>query len=100
MLWAMNNGFEDVTADDVVPLVEQEMRSELGRLYDEMPEDALETFIGKKNIDRLRKKRVASVKVPSVNEIKQTAQSIKASEQKQSSQRIGSKDFFRNIGKK
>jgi len=102
MLWAMNNGYEDVTASDVLPLVEQEMRAEMGQLYDEMPEELLEQFIGKKNIERMRKKRVAQVKVPSLSDIKPTALSNKASEQSRKQEvrkPVASKDFFKNLGR-
>lgn len=101
MLWAINNGYEDVTAEDVIPLVEQEMRAELGQLYDEMPEELLENFIGKKTIDRMRKRRVAAVKVPSVNDIKPTTLANKAQEStnRQAQPKLA-KDFFKNLGKK
>lgn len=103
MLWAMNNGYEDVTAEDVIPLVEQEMRAEMSQLYDEMPEELLEQFIGKKNIERMRKKRVAAVKVPTVNDIKPTVQSNKASEasrREEEAKRVAARDFFKSLGKK
>jgi len=103
MLWAMNNGFEDVTAEDVVPLVEQEMRSEMGQLYDEMPEELLENFIGKKNIDRMRKRRVAQVKAaPSVNDVRQTTLASKAAQDasRPKAAPIRANDFFKNLGKK
>ncbi len=103
MLWAMNNGYEDVTAEDVLPLVEQEMRAEMGQLYDEMPEELLEQFIGKKNIDRMRKKRVSAVKVQSANDIKQTAlsaQQATALKKKESSNPVPARDFFKKLGKK
>ncbi len=99
MLWAMNNGYEDVTAEDVLPLVEQEMRAEMGQLYDEMPEELLEQYIGKKNIDRMRKRRVAAAKVPSVNDIKPTAGSNPSSAPKIGQPKLA-KDFFKNLGKK
>jgi hypothetical protein len=102
MLWAMNNGFEDVTADDVVALVDQEMRQEMSQLYDEMPEELLEQFIGKKNIERMRKKRVAQVKTaPSVNDIKATALASKAAEanKPREKSRVDSRDFFKKLGR-
>lgn len=102
MLWAMNNGHEDVTAEDVVAVVEQEMRQEMSQLYDEMPEELLEQFIGKKNIERMRKKRVAQVKAtPSVNDIKATALATKAAEanKPKEKQRIDSRDFFKKLGR-
>lgn len=103
MLWAMQNGFEDVTAEDVVTLVEQEMRQELSELYDQMPEDVLEHFIGKKTIERMRKRRVAQVRqAPSVNDIKQTALAAKAADEARPREKnhVRSKDFFKNLGKK
>jgi hypothetical protein len=97
MLWAANNGFDDVTADDVAPLVEHEMRQELNSLYDLMPEEVLESYVGRKNIERLRKSKIAKAKeVPSVNSIKQTA-TVKKDEQSKSSeqQKIDAKRFWR-----
>lgn len=99
MLWAMNNGHPEVTADDVVPLVQKEMREELNRLYQEMPEEALEDYIGKQNIDRMRKKRLATTKVPGVNQVKATTQSIKAQEPAKPAEKMLAKDFFRKIKK-
>lgn len=101
MLWAMNNGFEDVTAEDVVPLVEQEMRNEMSQLFDQVPEEVLEQLVGKKNIERMRKRRVAQVKVPSVNEIKPTANASKAASEasRPASPKVPARDFFRSLGK-
>lgn len=102
MLWAMNNGYEDVTAEDVVQLVEHEMKQELSQLYDQMPEEVLEQFIGRKNIERMRKSRVAKVKsTPSVNDIKQTALSAKAAEaaRPREQKRVPAKDFFKTLGR-
>lgn len=94
ILWAENNGFPGATADDVAPLVEQEMRDELNALYDLMPEDVLENYVGRKNIERLRKSKIAKAKeVPSANSVKQTA-SIKV-EEKKPSQPIDAKKFWR-----
>ena len=102
MLWAMNNGFHDVTAEDVVPLVEKEMRDELNSLYDELPDEALEAYVGRKTTERLRKRRVAAVKTPaSVAAVKPTAASLAASPEanRPKSSPVRSKDFFRNLGK-
>jgi hypothetical protein len=96
MMWAVNNGFDDVTADDVAPLVEHEMREELNVLFEQMPEDSLEAYFGRKNVERLRKKKIAKAKeVPSVNAIKPTAS--KPAEEKKSAeqQKIDAKRFWR-----
>lgn len=98
MHWAMNNGFPDVTASDVIPMVEKDMRDRLNRLYDDMPDEALDSYISKKTQDRMRKKRLASSPVvPSVNAVKPTAQGNKGLLQSEApKQRESAKDFFRS----
>ena len=101
MLWAMNNGY-DVSAEDVMPLVEKEWREEMSRLMDDSPEDILEQLIGQRNIERLRAKRLNAMNTSNAK----TAASIKstaASVQKQDNtpkQKIKQRDFFRGLGKK
>jgi hypothetical protein len=101
MLWAMNNGY-DVTAEDVMPMVEKEWRDEMSRLMDDSPEDVLEQLIGQRNIERLRAKRLNVMNTSNAK----TAASIKstaASVQKQDNtpkQKIKQRDFFRGLGKK
>lgn len=96
MLWAANNGFDDVSADDVAPLVEHEMREELNALYDLMPEDVLENYVGRKNIERLRKSKIAKAKeVPSVNAIKPTASKHEDNKKSSEQSKIDAKRFWR-----
>lgn len=97
MLWAANNGFDDVTADDVAPLVEHEMRQELNALYDLMPEEVLESYVGRKNIERLRKSKIAKAKeVPSVNAIKPTSTPKEETSKKSADQqKMDAKRFWR-----
>ena len=97
MHWAMNNGFPDVTASDVIPMVEKDMRDRLNRLYDDMPDEALDSYISKKTQDRMRKKRLASSPVvPSVNAVKPTAQGNKGAQVEAPRQKESAKDFFRS----
>lgn len=99
MLWAMNNGFGDVSAEDVVPLVEKEMRDELNKFMDEMPEDLMEKYIGQRNIDRMRKSRVAKAKasVPSVNNIQATNKGLQVEKKEAPKQKIPARSFFKNL---
>lgn len=96
MLWAMKNGFEDVTAEDVLPIVHKQMKAELNELHDNISEDALEDFVGRKNLDRAKKKRIeALTKVPeNLSAIKPTSKGIAPKEAKPA-ERIKAKDFFR-----
>lgn len=67
MLMAIENGFEQVTVDDVIPVVERQWREELGSYFNSMNEDVMEEIIGKQNLERLRKKRLA--KRPKAQEV-------------------------------
>jgi uncharacterized protein YdaU (DUF1376 family) len=96
MHWAMGNGFPEVTAADVIPMVEKDMMDRFNSYYDEMPDEALERYISKKTQDRLRKKRLASSPaVPSVNAVKPTVQGNKTPQAEAPRERINAKDFFR-----
>jgi hypothetical protein len=100
MLWAMGNGFDEVTAEDVMPLVEKEWREEMGRLMDDSPEDVLEQLIGQRNIERLRAKRLnAMSNVKTTSSIKPTASSIQKPEE-QKREKMKQRDFFKQLGKK
>jgi hypothetical protein len=77
LAWAMdqtdevgNALYPDVSAKDVVPLVEKELNQELNNFFDNMPEKVLERFVGNNNIERLRKSRLA--KMPNKKKIVDT----------------------------
>lgn len=102
MLWAINNGFDDVTAEDVMPLVEKEWRDEMSRLMDDSPEDILEQLIGQRNIERLRAKRLNAMNTSNAKNaasIKSTAASIQKQDEVKR-EKIKQRDFFRNLGRK
>lgn len=61
MLMAINAG-HDVTPDDVLPLVEEEMKSDLKEMFAIMPEDVIENFIGKDVFEKVRKKKLNKIK--------------------------------------
>jgi len=102
MLWAMNNGFEDVTAQDVMPMVEKEWRDEMTRLMDDSSEDVLEQLLGQRNLERMRAKRLNSMNtapIKTANSIKPTAGSVSKVDEKPR-QKIDQRQFFRELGKK
>jgi vacuolar-type H+-ATPase subunit I/STV1 len=73
MLWAIDNGWDDVTVNDVVPSVEAEIRNEISEMFDNLPETAMESYLGKKNIERMRNKRLAQMKtVENTSNVKKT----------------------------
>lgn len=66
MLFAMQNGFNEITAKDVIPLVEAEYKRDLKELFDVLPEDTIESLVGKENLGRIRKKRINTKKAQTV----------------------------------
>jgi len=94
MLFAMRNGYPDVTAKDVIPLVEDQYRTDLKGLFDVLPEETLEKIIGKNNLDRMRKKRLK--KRPKTATPKQAVKttSSKVDNSGKSEDKKSYKDFF------
>jgi len=65
MLTALENGYNDVKAEDVIPWVEKEINSEFQELFAAMPDKSFENYIGQKNIERLRKGRLNKMQAAS-----------------------------------
>jgi len=61
MLLGLQQGL-DVTPDDVLPLVREEMQSDLKEMFAVMPEEVIEKIVGKDVLTRIRKKNVAKAK--------------------------------------
>lgn len=70
MSWAINKGHSDVTAEDVLPTVVRELEKEMQDMFEALPLNAIEKFVGKKTFDRFRKERLDKKKAPTLNEIK------------------------------
>jgi len=95
LLWAETNGFEDVSVEDVLPSVKQEIRSEFNQLMDAMGEDAMEAYIGKRNLDRLRQKRLSKAKTNNIKNIEPTVKEKQVSDKEK--KRLRAKDYFKNL---
>lgn len=61
LLMALNAGV-DVTPEDVLPLVRDEIHGDIKDMFGVMPEEVIEKMIGKDVLGRIRKKKVASAK--------------------------------------
>jgi hypothetical protein len=95
MMWALDNGMENISVKDVLPTVEKELKKEISDIIDNLPEEFIEEFIGQRGIEKLRKKRVAQAaqQPKSVSNIKPSAPA-KSSESKPSV-RKSLEDFLR-----
>lgn len=76
MLLAMQNGYPQVKAKDVIPMVEKQWKQELNEFFSVSSEDALEALVGKANIDRYRKTKVHSKTKAQTTTAKQVAKDI------------------------
>lgn len=63
MIAAMDMGYADVTPEQVLPFVEEQILGEINRLFEEAPEEmfdkVMENVVGKKHLDKYRKSKVA-----------------------------------------
>jgi len=100
MLWAMDNGWDDVSVADVIPSVEAEIKSEMNEFMSSLPEDFIEAYIGKNVMEKLRKSRLAAaqkaMEASSTNNIKKVS-TEKKPEIKETKQTKKAKDFFRTL---
>lgn len=92
MAWAIDNGRPDVTPQEVIPIVEKEINSELNDFFESMPDKVLEKFMGKKVTDRLRKQRLA--KMPQKKKIVDTGKKVQEKPRKRQSLRDFAKRGF------
>ena len=95
MIWAIENGYPNVSVQDVLPAVEAEIKAELHDLMSEMPDEILESYLGKKTIERLRQKRLNSVTPTTLSSVKAVTKIPEKKEEEKSPVRM--KDFFRNL---
>jgi F0F1-type ATP synthase gamma subunit len=81
----MEMGYKDVTVEQILPFVEQQITQELNEIFETAPEQTmeklLEKYVGKKNIDKYRKVKLSKSKakpVSGVKEIKDTGSTSSA----------------------
>ena len=94
MLVALQEGYE-VSADDVIPLVKQELEKDIQTLIGAMPDEALEQLLGKQRLANFRKKNLAKAKeataVSSAKAIKDTGGKTTS---KEPEKKLTFKEFF------
>lgn len=62
MIEAVNMGYTNASVQDILPIVEQQISGEIQKMFETMPEETMEKLIGKSNLSRLRKSRLAKMK--------------------------------------
>lgn len=87
----------DVTPDDVLPLVREEIQNDLKQMFAVMPDEVIEKIVGKDIFTRIRKKNIAKTKAApaSLNSsIKDTGMVGKPAD-KSSGKKMTFKEFFK-----
>jgi hypothetical protein len=103
MLWAYDNAEElgidpdKIKVEHVIPTVENEIKSEIQALLNHLPEDGVEELLGNQILEKMRKKRLNSIKPNNVNNIKPTTKSVEKKEESKGQQKKRAKDYFRNL---
>ena len=96
MLLGLNEGI-DVSPEDVLPLVRDEIQNDLREMFAVMPDEVIEKIVGKDVFNRVRKKNVAKAKSapqPVKSAIKDTGASTKGAANSSDAQKKTFRDFF------
>lgn len=93
LILGVQNGL-DVTPDDILPIVREEIQSEIRELINSAPENVIEELFGKEIFNKMRKKNLAKAKTAPVH-----ASSIKDAGGKKTAEKpaekINYKQFFK-----
>jgi hypothetical protein len=106
MISAMDMGYGDVTPEQILPFVEEQILGEINKLFESAPEatfdKVMENIVGKKHLDKYRKAKVAKSRAKpapvSANQIKDSGKSVSASKEeakKETPMRF--KDMFKSF---
>lgn len=92
MLLGLQNGV-DVSAEELVPLVREEIQNDLRQMFSVMPEEVIEQVIGKDTLKRLRKRNIAQAAPASIaKSIQDTGSKV---ETKEVQKKVAFKDYFK-----
>lgn len=93
MIMAVENGI-DIDPKDVVPLIREEIHSDIQQMFGAMPAEVIEQIIGKETLGKLKSRRVAAAKppVPVKAAVKDVAQTKEQKKEEQKKQTV--RDFF------
>lgn len=95
LLMGVKAGY-DVSPEDVLPLVRQEMQDDLKQMFAVMPDEVIEKIVGKDVFSRIRKKNIARSKAPPTplnSSIKDTGAKSSLKETK-GDKKMSFRDFF------
>ena len=97
MIEAVNAGYTDVTVEEIMPIVESRIQSELHEMFETSPDEVFEKLVNKKRLDNYRKAKVQKAKskpVVTAKQIQDTGESSKT-QKKQEPSELRIKDLFK-----
>lgn len=99
LIEATNLGFADARVQDVMPIVEQQISGEIQKMFETMPEEMMEQIIGKQNLSRMRKNRLAKMKKPveTAQQVKETGKKSTTESKESKEEKKKFKDIFGNF---
>lgn len=96
MIEAVDAGY-DVSPEDIIPLVKEELHNEIKQMFQVLPEEMVEQLLGDQVLTKLRKRRIAKAKesqaAVSKPKIEDSGKTSKDSTEK-SKEKVSFKDFF------
>jgi len=100
LMLAMDEGYEDVTVEQIIPIVERQIRGEIRQMFEAMPEDVIEKTLGNNVSKKLRNRRIKRQKKAPVKgtDIQATGQSeIRKLREESAKNKTRAKDFWKNF---
>lgn len=101
LMLGIEQGHEDISVQDVLPLVEKQIKEEIRQMFEAMPEDVIEKVLGEGVSTKLRKRRLSNMKKTpdTATSVKATGQSEmkKATQKEEPAKAVNAKDFFKNF---
>ncbi len=96
LIEAVNLGYTDTTVQQIMPIIEQQISKEIQNMFETMPEEMMEQLIGKQNLSRMRKSRLAKMKKPveTAKNVKETGKNSSNDEKQSRDDKKRFKDIF------
>jgi hypothetical protein len=98
LLIGLQNG-KDVTADDVLPMVREEIQNDIKEMFAVLPDELVEQMVGKDKLTSLRKRAVAKAKgnppAPLAKAVKDIGKTSKDEQKGEEDKKQSFREFFK-----
>lgn len=93
---AMNMGYDNVSIEQVMPYVEEQLQLEIKEMFGAMPDEVMEKLLGKGRLDTYRKAKVSKAKSAKATETSKSVKDTgtKPKEEPKEAKKVKFKDIF------